>query len=203
MSNKTQKKQTKVILFFIAIRLIFFYVNSIVLEDLISYLSIFSLFKYESTLSIKIYRHIYKHILWKYKFEPFSEFCHLYLYRHAKACQAKFKKYFFSFPRDPFIKEKWIKATGRLNWFPAKSSTICSEHFHEVDFIVKKSGNKFIKDKAEPSKNILTLHSLVSANNAVYNNLFSRYCGSSAIFALCTDCKLIISITDYMFTNRF
>lgn len=40
----------------------------------------------------------------------------------------------FSFPKDPNIKNKWIEATGRKNWFPTKYSRICSIHFREDSF---------------------------------------------------------------------
>ncbi|KAJ0184315.1 hypothetical protein K1T71_000738 [Dendrolimus kikuchii] len=38
------------------------------------------------------------------------------------------------FPKDPTIKEKWITATGRKDWFPTKYSTICSSHITQEDF---------------------------------------------------------------------
>ncbi|VVC88092.1 unnamed protein product [Leptidea sinapis] len=43
-------------------------------------------------------------------------------------------KVHFSFPKEGNIKEKWIDATGRKNWFPTKYSTICSSHFSDEDF---------------------------------------------------------------------
>ncbi|VVC88091.1 unnamed protein product [Leptidea sinapis] len=39
-----------------------------------------------------------------------------------------------NFPKEGNIKEKWIDATGRKNWFPTKYSTICSSHFSDEDF---------------------------------------------------------------------
>lgn len=60
---------------------------------------------------------------------------------------------------DPDRKEKWIEATGRQNWFPAKTSTICSDHFVEQDFLIK-SGKKYLADTAVPKQKIL--HFLVS-----------------------------------------
>ncbi|XP_022818985.1 uncharacterized protein LOC111351319 isoform X7 [Spodoptera litura] len=60
------------------------------------------------------------------------------------------------FPDDPIFKEKWINATGRLTWFPTKNSTICSQHFKDEDFTIKKSGNRYLKDKTVPTRNVST-----------------------------------------------
>ncbi|CAH0720588.1 unnamed protein product, partial [Brenthis ino] len=38
------------------------------------------------------------------------------------------------FPKDPDIKDKWIFATGKTNWFPTKYSRICSVHFTNEQF---------------------------------------------------------------------
>ncbi|CAG4954241.1 unnamed protein product [Colias eurytheme] len=42
--------------------------------------------------------------------------------------------FFHRFPKDSLVKNKWIEATGRKNWFPTKHSLICSIHFHEDSF---------------------------------------------------------------------
>ncbi|KAI8427269.1 hypothetical protein MSG28_014862 [Choristoneura fumiferana] len=36
---------------------------------------------------------------------------------------------------DPDIKDKWIMATGKTNWFPTNNSRLCSVHFREDDFL--------------------------------------------------------------------
>lgn len=70
----------------------------------------------------------------------------------------------FRFPKEPSIKEQWIDVTGRENWFPTKSSAICSKHFSENDFIIKKSGNRYLKPGALPRDKIVHIYtsSLVS-----------------------------------------
>ncbi|KAH9631982.1 hypothetical protein HF086_016542 [Spodoptera exigua] len=44
---------------------------------------------------------------------------------------------FHRFPKEPNAREQWIDVTGRGNWMPTKTSTICSKHFTENDFIIK------------------------------------------------------------------
>ncbi|CAH0714410.1 unnamed protein product, partial [Brenthis ino] len=60
------------------------------------------------------------------------------------------------YPRDPIVKEKWIDATGRINWMPTKISTICSEHFSPDDFAISKKGYRYIKSTALPCYKIVT-----------------------------------------------
>ncbi|KAJ8725273.1 hypothetical protein PYW07_016231 [Mythimna separata] len=67
------------------------------------------------------------------------------------------------FPEDPFIKEKWIDATGRQKWMPTKSSTICSEHFEDQDKQISKKGYRFLNDKAIPTKNILIFQDCINS----------------------------------------
>lgn len=68
----------------------------------------------------------------------------------------------FSFPKEPNIKEKWMDLTGRDNWFPTKTSTICSKHFQENDFVIKKSGNRYLRADAIPSDNVVRIVKTVS-----------------------------------------
>ncbi|XP_063391511.1 uncharacterized protein LOC134677023 isoform X2 [Cydia fagiglandana] len=63
---------------------------------------------------------------------------------------------YHSFPHDPVIKEKWIAATGRKDWFPTKHSTICSIHFDNTSFIEGKK-LRLLKKTAYPTVNILKL----------------------------------------------
>ncbi|XP_061726718.1 uncharacterized protein LOC133532184 isoform X2 [Cydia pomonella] len=41
---------------------------------------------------------------------------------------------FHRFPRNKTTRQKWIAATGRKNWNPAKNSRICSKHFEQFHF---------------------------------------------------------------------
>ncbi|XP_063544483.1 uncharacterized protein LOC134752724 isoform X2 [Cydia strobilella] len=41
---------------------------------------------------------------------------------------------FHRFPRNRTTCQKWIAATGRKNWKPAKNSRICSKHFEQFHF---------------------------------------------------------------------
>ncbi|XP_063631406.1 uncharacterized protein LOC134802695 isoform X2 [Cydia splendana] len=63
---------------------------------------------------------------------------------------------YHSFPHDPVLKEKWIAATGRKDWFPTKHSTICSIHFDNTSFIEGKK-LRLLKKTAYPTVNILKL----------------------------------------------
>ena len=38
------------------------------------------------------------------------------------------------FPKDPVMREKWIKSIPRSDWSPAPSAVICSLHFQQSDF---------------------------------------------------------------------
>ncbi|XP_028044289.1 THAP domain-containing protein 5, partial [Bombyx mandarina] len=64
---------------------------------------------------------------------------------------------FHRFPKEPNAKEKWIDVTGRGNWMPTKNSTICSKHFAEKDFIIKKSGYRYLKPGAIPRIKIVQI----------------------------------------------
>ncbi|XP_063544482.1 uncharacterized protein LOC134752724 isoform X1 [Cydia strobilella] len=63
---------------------------------------------------------------------------------------------YHSFPHDPDVKEKWIAATGRKDWFPTKHSTICSIHFENTCFIEGKK-LRLLKKTAFPTIDILKL----------------------------------------------
>ncbi len=39
------------------------------------------------------------------------------------------------FPKNPEMKERWIKAIPRSDWTPAPCAIICSIHFQETDFV--------------------------------------------------------------------
>ncbi|CAG4951983.1 unnamed protein product [Parnassius apollo] len=42
------------------------------------------------------------------------------------------------------------------NWVPSKSSTICSKHFTESDFLISNRGYHYLKTSSVPTKNILS-----------------------------------------------
>ncbi|XP_045504401.1 THAP domain-containing protein 1-like isoform X2 [Colias croceus] len=59
------------------------------------------------------------------------------------------------FPKEANIKEKWINATGRVNWMPTKFNTICSAHFLNDDFLISNKGHRYIKPTAVPRLKIM------------------------------------------------
>lgn len=65
---------------------------------------------------------------------------------------------YFSFPKDLFLKYKWITATGRINWMPVKSSCICSEHFAANEILITKNGYRYIKPQVVPTKKVMSYH---------------------------------------------
>ena len=70
-------------------------------------------------------------------------------------CINKFKKggniSLHLFPKDPDVRSYWIKACKRKNWNPSKSSVVCSDHFHNNDYEIMKTGQK--KPKLKPGAN--------------------------------------------------
>ncbi|CAK1580409.1 unnamed protein product [Parnassius mnemosyne] len=62
---------------------------------------------------------------------------------------------FHRFPKKPDIRKQWIEITGRKDWIPTKSSTICSQHFNEDDFEVKNSKKRYLKNGAVPHVQIM------------------------------------------------
>mgnify|MGYP003530314190 FL=1 len=59
-----------------------------------------------------------------------------------------------SFPRDPELREQWIRANLREDFKPSKNFKLCSLHFRECDFVIehhdsnnrrKHSGSKLAK----------------------------------------------------------
>ncbi|XP_055864683.1 uncharacterized protein LOC106066865 isoform X1 [Biomphalaria glabrata] len=45
-----------------------------------------------------------------------------------------FGKHFFTFPKDPVLRKKWIIKTKRANFNPSSTAALCSDHFNETDF---------------------------------------------------------------------
>lgn len=66
----------------------------------------------------------------------------------------------FRFPNEPRLKEQWIDATGRTDWMPTKTSTICSKHFSEKDYVPKKSGHRYLKSEAIPQEKVVRILSV-------------------------------------------
>ncbi|XP_044262622.1 THAP domain-containing protein 1-like isoform X2 [Tribolium madens] len=57
---------------------------------------------------------------------------------------------FHAFPKDPILREQWIRALGRLNFVPSIYSKLCSKHFHQSDYICQ-WGQKALKNGTVPS----------------------------------------------------
>ncbi|KAK9870565.1 hypothetical protein WA026_008124 [Henosepilachna vigintioctopunctata] len=71
---------------------------------------------------------------------------------------------YHSFPRDPILRAKWIKATGRLNWVPVNGkSYICSDHFRESDYQIE-NGSRSLENVEMPQqlRRILKKHAIPS-----------------------------------------
>ncbi|RVE40074.1 hypothetical protein evm_015276, partial [Chilo suppressalis] len=64
---------------------------------------------------------------------------------------------FHRFPKEPNAREQWIAVTGRGNWIPTKTSTICSKHFTENDFIIKRAGYRYLKPGVIPREQIVQI----------------------------------------------
>ncbi|XP_028167728.1 THAP domain-containing protein 1-like isoform X2 [Ostrinia furnacalis] len=62
---------------------------------------------------------------------------------------------YHGFPQDAILKEKWIAATGRKDWFPTKHSTICSIHFESTCFIDPSKKKRLLKKTSCPTIHIL------------------------------------------------
>lgn len=62
---------------------------------------------------------------------------------------------FHRYPKDPNTKEKWIDATGRVNWMPVKSSTVCSAHFREDEFYLSIKGYRYLKTNVYPTQKVV------------------------------------------------
>ncbi|KAL0841970.1 hypothetical protein ABMA28_014194 [Loxostege sticticalis] len=88
--------------------------------------------------------------------------CAVITCRARSTCLSKTKGgvSFHRFPKDPNIREIWIDATGRGDWIPTKTSTICSRHFTIHDYSTKKSGNKYLREGAIPRENIVRICSV-------------------------------------------
>ncbi|XP_026728311.1 THAP domain-containing protein 1-like isoform X2 [Trichoplusia ni] len=70
---------------------------------------------------------------------------------------------FHKFPTDDDLRKRWIESTGRRNWKPNKNSFICSKHFRDTDYFIKRSGQRYLKNGAIPCEYI------------VYANLFPEH----------------------------
>ena len=53
-------------------------------------------------------------------------------------CKSLFRKgsppSFFSFPRDPTVRARWVAACKRADKFNPDQARVCSEHFQEEDY---------------------------------------------------------------------
>ncbi|KAL0841851.1 hypothetical protein ABMA28_014090 [Loxostege sticticalis] len=94
--------------------------------------------------------------------------CAILSCRKRSNCHTKTKGgvSFHRFPKDPKLRKIWMDATGREDWISTKSSCICSLHFTEDDYAVKKSGYKYLREGAIPHENIIRIHSLRSLHES-------------------------------------
>lgn len=88
---------------------------------------------------------------------PFSQ-----MYRYLMADAFKSIILYSRFPKDPELRETWVEATGRVNWKPAKTSTICSAHFDDKHFMIKNKHRRSLCIDAVPTLNVLSFHTEVS-----------------------------------------
>ncbi|KAJ8710127.1 hypothetical protein PYW07_009493 [Mythimna separata] len=72
---------------------------------------------------------------------------------------------YHKFPQDPHLQDKWIRATGKCNWFPQKHDTICSEHF-DVGSFKKKEFKTYLFYEAIPT---LKLHPIFEEIDSLSN----------------------------------
>lgn len=76
------------------------------------------------------------------------------LYGNVSGLRFLFNTYLiYRFPKNPELKNKWILATGRYNWFPHKNARICSSHF-EDDLIIHKNKVTRLAEGAIPTLNL-------------------------------------------------
>ncbi|KAF9411593.1 hypothetical protein HW555_009665 [Spodoptera exigua] len=62
---------------------------------------------------------------------------------------------FHPFPANEEIREKWIDMTGRDDWTPTANDYICSKHFRDTDYFIKRSGNRYLKTAAIPCEYVV------------------------------------------------
>jgi len=60
------------------------------------------------------------------------------------------KYLYFRFPKDKKRRRAWAKAVKRKKWRPSDSSTLCSDHFTEENY-VRLEGRKLLKKDAIPT----------------------------------------------------
>uniref|UniRef100_A0A1Y1K167 THAP-type domain-containing protein n=1 Tax=Photinus pyralis TaxID=7054 RepID=A0A1Y1K167_PHOPY len=66
---------------------------------------------------------------------------------------------YFSFPSDPEIRVKWLRAIGRDINYLIVHERVCSEHFTK-DVIIKEGSKRLLKKGAIPSLNIPLPHNI-------------------------------------------
>ncbi|KAJ8710163.1 hypothetical protein PYW07_009529 [Mythimna separata] len=67
---------------------------------------------------------------------------------------------FHRFPKNEETRAKWIDMTGHEKWYPSPKDVtwICSRHFRETDYTVKRSGKKYLKTTAIPCEYVVYRH---------------------------------------------
>ncbi|VEN57119.1 unnamed protein product [Callosobruchus maculatus] len=68
--------------------------------------------------------------------------------RRTKGVKMKFHR----LPIDPYLRNLWLHAIGRIHFTPSRTTVICEEHFTSQDYEVNVHGNRVLKRSAVPSK---------------------------------------------------
>ncbi|CAH0597033.1 unnamed protein product [Chrysodeixis includens] len=61
----------------------------------------------------------------------------------------------YRFPTNDDLRKRWVEATGRGKWSPADDNYICSRHFRDNDYFIKRSGKRYLKNGAIPCEYIV------------------------------------------------
>ncbi|KAJ8909277.1 hypothetical protein NQ315_000496 [Exocentrus adspersus] len=67
--------------------------------------------------------------------------------RHNKGVKIKFHR----FPKNPRLRELWLKAVTRANYRPSDFAVICQNHFREDDYVINVHGNTVLREGSVPS----------------------------------------------------
>ena len=57
----------------------------------------------------------------------------------------KIKLALYKFPKNPELRQNWIRAISRYNWTPSKFSRVCAKHFHDEDVHMTSTDNRRTK----------------------------------------------------------
>ncbi|KAJ8710711.1 hypothetical protein PYW08_009226 [Mythimna loreyi] len=67
---------------------------------------------------------------------------------------------FHRFPKNEEMRAKWIDMTGHdiRRWMPSSKDVICSRHFRDNDYFIKRSGKRYLKTAAIPCEYVVYRH---------------------------------------------